>query len=235
MGTEKTPNQEQKKMLAEMERLELRERGRMDDMMELMLIFRSAVVDENYIPPYTFEYDEDLNKMKDLVRLNIEDIVGLRHTYKELNNAFLPEIVYRSDSVIKISRPQLIKILKIENRLRMASISHKRNDYFAGLRLMSEIDQVHIEEALEICGYWPRTDDSLKAYHLTCGQYINDPEIRELVIWMKYDKMRTTSVELNEPPVVDGIVLYDLNHQPFNLKDLIIPDLPNLIVCGSYS
>ena len=100
---------------------------------------------------------------------------------------------------------------------------------------MSEIDQDYIEEALLFYGYNPNKDDSLKAYHLACGKYINDPEIKELVVWMKYDKMRKTDIKIGQKPIVEGIELYNLNNEAFQLKDLLDPAKPNILICGSYS
>ena len=100
---------------------------------------------------------------------------------------------------------------------------------------MSEVDQDFIEEALLFRGYNPYKDDSLKAYHLACGKHINDPEIKELVVWMKYDKMRKSLLKTGQKPIVEDIQLFNLNNESFNLKDLLDPVKPNLIICGSYS
>ena len=205
-----------------------------------MLIFRSATIneqkfnDENENPILNTDL-EDLMKVKELIKHNQNDIVNIRHTQKQLNGAFLPELVYNSDSEIQISRSELIRILKLENKLRLSENSKKRNDYFFGHRLMSEIDQDHIEEALLFFGYIPSKDDSLKAYHLACGKYINDPEIKELVVWMKYDKMRKSPILQGQPPILEGIEIYNLANQPIPLKNLLVENKPNVIVCGSYS
>ena len=222
-----------------------RERRRNDDFgggggMMRMLIFRSAIVDNstNQIEKFNIpseSYELGLNKVKELIKFNTDDLVNIRHSKKEINGAFLPELVYKTDSNIQISKSELIRIIKLENKLRLSNASKSRNDYFFGCRLMSEIDQDFIEEALRFYGYSPSKDDSLKAYHLACGKHINDPEIKELVVWMKYDKMRKSTLTLNQEPIYNGIELYNLNNECFHLKELINENIPNLVICGSYS
>jgi len=205
-----------------------------------MLIFRSAIIDS---APYQVdkfnipseEYKDGLNKVKKLIKLNTDDLINIKHSTKEINEALVPELVYRTNSKIFISKSELIRIIKLENKLRLSSHSKKRNDYFFGNRLMSEIDQDFIEEALLFYGYNPYTDDSLKGYHLACGRHINNPEIKELVVWMKYDKMRKSTLNIGQEPIYNNIEVYNLSKQNIQLKDLILENIPNIVVCGSYS
>jgi len=205
-----------------------------------MLMFRSGVVDNTLNPRESFNietetYESALSKVKKMIKVNTDGIVNVRHSTKQINNALIPELVYNSTSKITITKPELIKIIKLENKLRISEISKRRNDEFFSLKLMSEIDQDFIEEALMFYGYNPYKDDSLKAYHLACGKYINDVEIKELVVWMKYDKMRGCKLSLGDSPIIDGINLHDLDNKIIPLKSLISNNRPNLIICGSYS
>jgi len=227
------------------QRLERQQRGggkkeSFEEIRALMLMFRSGVVDNSLNPIESFNietetYEKALSKVKKLIKVNTDDIVNVRHSLKIINNALVPELVYRTDSKIKISKEELIKIIKLENKLRLSEESKKRNDEFFCLRFMSEIDQDFIEEALMFYGYKPQEDDSLKAYHLACGKYINDADIKELIVWMKYDKMRLCGLKLGEAPVVEGIELYNLDNKVIPIKSLMHESKPNLIICGSYS
>ena len=214
-----------------------------DDRRVLMLMFRSATIQK---PPNEDDEilnkvvnsksrEENITKLKNIIQLNVDDILDFRYKTKKINEAFLPELIYKTDSKIQISKPELIRIIKVENKLRISENSKKRNDYFFGCRLMSEIDQDFIVEALRFYGFSPEKDDSLKAYHLACGKYINDPDIKELVVWMKYDKMRIPKISVGQNPIVEGIELYSMDKQAFRLKDLLIENRANLVVCGSYS
>jgi len=228
-----------------------RDRPRCTGGMISMLMFRSAVVEPNDLFKLFDNIDsvdlihkddsskennkEDIDLVKATVKHNINDIINVRHTEKKINKALLPEIVYNSDSKIQISKSELTRIIKFENKLRISDTSKKRNDYFSGCRQMSEIDQDYIEEALLFYYYTPSEDDSLKAYHLACGKYIDDLEMKENVVWMKYDKMRKSSLTLGQSPIVDSINVYSLDNKVIHLKDLILDNKPNLIICGSFS
>jgi len=83
-------------------------------------------------------------------------------------------------------------------------------------------------------GYNPTNDDSFKAYMLACGKYINYHEVREQVVWMKYDKARKGILEINSSPPLDFSV-YDLNKKEIHFSKLISKTKPNIIISGSYS
>ena len=180
---------------------EIIDRDSIDSTVFYMLIPRSGFVRDAYeesddsINEYRIKKPKN-NNIKSVVPFDDQSLTLIRHIRKQTNGAFLPELVYNSPSKIDISRSALIQILKIENKLRLSELTKQRDDLLDGSRLMTEIDQDFIKEALRYYGYRPEEDDSLKAYHLACGKYINDPEIKELVVWMKYDKMRLDSVKL---------------------------------------
>ena len=90
-----------------------------------MLIFRSAIVDKHPNDDNNIKNINDvteLDKVKELIKYNKNDITAIRHNTKKLNGAFLPELIYKSDSNIQIERSCLIKILKLENKLKFQKI-----------------------------------------------------------------------------------------------------------------
>jgi hypothetical protein len=94
--------------------------------------------------------------------------------------------------VINLNRDQLTEILRLENDARLSHeglldfdvVKHESVDVHI------RHDEGFIIKALIIYGFNPSVDDSLKAYHLATTEYINDPEVREQVVWMKYDKCK---------------------------------------------
>jgi len=83
-----------------------------------MLMFRSAIIDDstNHLEKFNIvseTYCEGLNKVKGLIKFNTDDITNIRHTKKEINGAFTPELVYNTDSIIQISKSELFN-LKID-------------------------------------------------------------------------------------------------------------------------
>ena len=103
----------------ERQRIENRNRINNQGNMQIirMLIFRSAIIDNSSINHTkginSDSFEDDLAKVKSLVKLNTSDIINIRHTTKEINGAFLPELVYNSDSKIQITKKELIRIIKL--------------------------------------------------------------------------------------------------------------------------
>lgn len=97
------------------------------------------------------------------------------------------------------------------------------------------IDTELRREALRFFGFNPNYDDSLKAYEIAYGKYINDREIREKVVWMKYDKTKMGKFKLGEEIITEGIDLYDFTGAKHAFKNLLKQDMPNVIISGSIS
>jgi hypothetical protein len=153
------------------------------------------------------------------------------------NGAILPQLIYNSTSKIEFTKEMLIEILRIENKIRLSDKAkdlydiNKREELTVHLRM----DQEMIKSALKSFGYNPDEDDSMKAYHLATSKFIHDEEVRNSVVWMKYDKCKIGNYTLEYRLNFDGIKLYDLDEKVCFLKDLISINRPNLIVSGSMS
>ncbi len=98
-----------------------------------------------------------------------------------------------------------------------------------------DLDKEMILKALRINGFNPDTDDSLKAYHLATSKFIADEEVRDSVVWMKYDKCKIGNFKIGDLLNFENIKLFDLNQNSIFLKELVSMDRPNLIVSGSLS
>jgi hypothetical protein len=128
------------------------------------------------------------------------------------NGAILPQLVYDSKSKIEFTKQQLIEILSFENKIRL---SDKAKDLYdinkkEGANVHLGLDKEIIKSALKSFGYKPEEDDSLKAYHLATSKFIHDEEVRNSVVWMKYDKCKVGNYTQEDHLNFDGIKLYDL-------------------------
>ena len=164
------------------------------------------------------------------------DITG-KTLAKKPNGAVLPQLIYNSPSRIEFSKEQIIKILRLENKIRLSNKAkelydiNKSNDVSIHLKIDKDI----IKKALKNFGYKPEEDDSLKAYHIATSKFINDEEVRNSVVWMRYDKCKIGDYTLGDHLNFDNIKLFDMDEKVCLLKNLISNDRPNLIVSGSMS
>jgi hypothetical protein len=156
-----------------------------------------------------------------------------RVTEKELNKAIIPQLVYNSKAKIKFDKQELRNILKNENDIRLHEVTSRLYD--ADITKFYEIDEYCITQALRISGYNPDEDDSLKAYRFATMEYINDPEVREEVVWLKYDKARLGEFKVGQDELKTDIIIHDLEGNRLNITELLNPDLPNLVISGSAS
>ena len=182
--------------------------------------------------------EKDANKKKTFTP--IKDEVRREFLAKE-NGAILPTIFYDTPSEIQINREQLIIILEEEQKLRTSeSVIEKydKHEIFDYGMLDRDIRINALKHKLP--GILQKSeseidwDDALKAYELSCGEYINDPEIKEIVVWMKYDKTRLGNLKKGDDVITDGINLYGINDlSKHSFKDLLSTTKPNILVAGS--
>jgi len=62
------------------------------------------------------------------------------------------------------------------------------------------IDDHIITQNLRIFGYKPGEDDSLDAYRVATGKYLEDPEVKQCVVWMKHDYMKLGKLRIGHQP-----------------------------------
>ena len=156
---------------------------------------------------------------------------------KKSNESILPLIIYSNPSKIEITKDQLIGILRYENQIRLSfsTLNAFDNQKMNGVQNHLQFDKQSILEALQYSGYNPNVDDSLKAYHLATTKFINDPEVQNQVVWMKYDKCQIGKFSVGNNAVIDDIYLYTLQKEKVLFKNLLCDKRPNLIVSGSIS
>ena len=171
-----------------------------------------------------------MNKLEDN-----SDIIGSVMN-KKLNGAILPERIYKTPSIIKIKRDLLLDLLKKENEIRLNEKTKKKFDDAEDNFDMYRLIDIEIrKDTLKYFNFDPDVDDSFKAYELACGEYINDNEIRNSVVWMYYDKTRMGNLKINDEVITKDINLYNLEGREFPFKDLLSDNLPNIVISGSMS
>lgn len=161
-----------------------------------------------------------------------QKLIGMKE-----NKSILPLYLYPSLPEIVFSKEDLIKILKNENIIRLSKDYRIAFENIKNSELDShlEIDKQAIISALKKEGFNPNIDDSLKAYHLATGKYINDIEVKNEVVWMKYDKCRKGDYQVGDMFFNDKVKIYDLNGQEYFLVDILSKHERNLIIGGSLS
>jgi hypothetical protein len=167
-----------------------------------------------------------------------QDIIGKNMCQKK-NGAILPLYIYSSEPKIKFTKEELIKILQSEDKIRLSERAKKIYELVGkSVPSLIEHDRQMIEEALTENGYSPLKDDSLKAYHIATAKYINDLDIKNQVVWMKYDKSKKGNFSLNDHinvPTIHNVYLHKLTSERVQLTSLLSTTKPNFIVSGSLS
>lgn len=156
-----------------------------------------------------------------------------------------PMAVLDREPNVKISREELLRILRHENELRL---SQEYQDRYTNMRFNwhvegEEYDAFAIDREIQVralreCGYNPDTpgDESFQAYQVACGRHILDPEVRKSVVWMLYDKMRVGTLKKGMPfrnaQVVDIETGKNMELAQFLPT---VPNRPLVIIGGSYT
>ena len=185
--------------------------------------------------------DEGREVWRSEIRINP---VNEKPYYSELSllkdNTIRPYNIY-DQPTIQIEKDRLIKMLKRENEIRFSDeIQKQYNDLKYEWNKKAEdydlfrIDRELVVKLLREFGFKPEVDDSFEAYQIACGEHIDDPEIKELVIWMKYEsKMKYGKLKVGDK--FEDCKLLNLDLQEIHLSDILSKDKPNVILGGSMS
>jgi len=141
---------------------------------------------------------------------------------------------------ITIDRSQLMEMLKRENEIRMSpetqevytNMRYNWGDKDEDYDLFTIDRQIQLQVIREF-GYNPAKDDSLEAYQLSCGLWLEDEEVKECVVWMKYDFMRLGSLLIRD--LAPEATVCTLDGKTTLLSSFQHVDRPLVLVGGSYS
>jgi hypothetical protein len=164
---------------------------------------------------------------------DLSDIL-LKQLSQKYNDAVYGEIIYKTPSKIIIDRDKLIQMLKRENEIRLMYETKDKFDSFnEDMSLYRLYDEEISIQTLREFGFTPDSDDSLKAYRLACGKYLHEKQVREIIIWMKYDKTRMGKLKVGDEVITKGMYVYDLDGNKVEFRDLIFKEKINVVVAGS--
>lgn len=156
-----------------------------------------------------------------------------------------PMQVFNREPNVKIDRAELLRLLRYENQLRL---SDEYQDKYTNMRFNwhvegEEYDAFALDREIQVRalkdnGYHPDTpgDESMEAFQVACGRHILDPEVRDSVVWMRYDKMRKGTLVKGAP--YRNCNLVDMNTgAPLTLESRLptVKDRPLVIIAGSYT
>jgi len=183
----------------------------------------------------------DIHQKKNEISLIRRDDLPLNQPGAEIRFIDdIPIFIYDKEPLFLFSKEKLMEILKKENEIRL---SEEVQDRYTNMRYNwsdknEEYDGFVIDrscqiQALKEFGYDPSKDNSLEAYQVSCGNLMDDPEVKECVVWMKYNKMRFGSLKVGIQ--VPDVNLCTLLGNDVSLTSFIHQDRPLVIIGGSYS
>jgi hypothetical protein len=171
-----------------------------------------------------------------------ESMKQTREFHEKDNGALLPQIIYDTPSKISINRDQLIILLEEEESIRQSKELLELYDATT-IYDYAEIDfdirikalKNKLPDLINVQKEQIDWEDAIKAYSLACGEYINDTEIREKIVWMRYDKTRLGKLRVNDKIITESLYVYDMKKNKVIFEDLIDKSKPTIMVCGSMS
>jgi len=154
------------------------------------------------------------------------------------NKALVPMYILSNEPSFEIDKSLLMKILSKENQIRNSEDIQRRYTEVltedANSKELFAIDRSTQVQALEHFGYSPLAgDNSLEAYQVSCGLHLEDPEVKNCVVWMKYDKMRMGNLRVGDPAPDSRLIT--LEGTEVLLSSFHNNHRPLVLIAGSYS
>jgi len=151
----------------------------------------------------------------------------------------VPYFIHEQEPTLTLEKDLLTRILKREDEIRKSEEIQERythmklnwgpNEEYEGFA----IDRSCQIQALSHFGFNPEKDESHFAYQIACGKWIEDLDVKNSVVWMKYDKMRFGTLDIGSK--APNAQLVSLNGQHLQLYDFLNEHTPLVLVGGSYS
>ncbi len=126
------------------------------------------------------------------------------------------------------NRETLLEMLQAEDKIRR---SQEIQELYDQLKNNLELENVLQKNLLQSFGFEP-TEENLLRYRRTRVFYADDQEIKNAVMYIKYDIMKKGDLRIND--LAPDINLYHLDGSQTNLLEFMKQDRP-LIVVGSSS
>jgi len=163
----------------------------------------------------------------------------------KINNSFPLAIIDEAPS-IRMEKDLLLRMLRRENEIRFSEEVQQLfteadyNDNGSDRYGPFSIDRDIVIQLLYEFGFNPEKDDSFDAYRVSCGHFLDDPEVAESVVWMKYGKKFRvcSSLEVGDICPLE-VKLVGLDAQPLTLRGFVEKSIkslkPLVILAGSVS
>lgn len=138
------------------------------------------------------------------------------------------KIVYMDFRVKETARKKIIEMLKHENKLR---ISDKYQEMYDNKQ--NDDDQEIVEKTLQkqVLRDFEYNDDTLEEYNSILSHYRDDEEVKNSVLYMKYNIVEDCPIKIGE--TVPDSKIIKLDGTPCQLYDFLQDDRPTVILAGS--
>jgi hypothetical protein len=130
--------------------------------------------------------------------------------------------------VKETARKKIIEMLKHENKLR---ISDKYQEMYDNKQ--NDDDQEIVEKTLQkqVLRDFEYNDDTLEEYNSILSHYRDDEEVKNSVLYMKYNIVEECPIKIGE--TVPDSKIIKLDGTPCQLYDFLQDDRPTVILAGS--
>jgi len=144
-------------------------------------------------------------------------------------------VILEKEPDLKFDKGKIMQILRKEDEIRK---SEEIQMIYSSLYEEQEIDPIDfdrkiIKDTLIWFGYQPGEDESLQAYQFSCGEYLDDEEVKECVVWMKFDFMKVCPFEIGDNFVDCPVIT--LENESKMISDYMVDEKPFILLGGSYT
>jgi len=150
------------------------------------------------------------------------------------NNTLVPIVILEEEPELKFGKEQLMQILRKENEIRKSEeVQVVYSSLYEDQIDPVEFDRKIIKDSLRSFGYDPDNDESLQAYQISCGLNLEDDEVKQCVVWMKYDFLKVCPFEVGDNFVDCPVMTLDKERKM--ITDFMTDDKPFILLGGSYT
>jgi len=176
------------------------------------------------------------------MKLKMDQLINSGIEYETTKSgAYVPSINYEGDNYQIFDKELLMAMLMREDVLRksekwLTKYSRVLSQYETGRTdlddALVEIDKKIRVQVLIDFGF--QKARALDVYQLSCGYYMDDEEVKQCVVWMKYDKMKLGRIQIGEEYI--NCEIRNLRNERCMLSDLLPnQEKPIVLLAGSYS
>eukprot|EP01120_Amphizonella_sp_Union-15-10_P006427 TRINITY_DN2056_c0_g3_i2.p1 TRINITY_DN2056_c0_g3~~TRINITY_DN2056_c0_g3_i2.p1 ORF type:complete len:145 (+),score=21.87 TRINITY_DN2056_c0_g3_i2:120-554(+) len=135
----------------------------------------------------------------------------------------------------KMSRDLVLQMLKRENQLRLSDEIQEQYDQQRKARIVPScsIEEGIQRQVLSEFGFDPEDNLSIDVYRYSRARFPDDPEIKESILYIKYDRSRNTTLRIGDDS--PNPLLVTLEGEKLPLFSFAKPKRPLVLLASSYS